>query len=460
MKASPRAHARVALAAGAGLTLALLVPGTAGAATGTPNVPTDLYNAYRPCATDPGAPLVLAGRTGVVVEGIPSHTDPEVSNLTEQFRYWPVADPAQVGAVERTWAQPGYEASTRLPVLTDGQTYAWQARTVDPSNSAASDWSAACYITADDTFPDQPPTVVSPNYPEDQASQGGAPIHFEFGANGVPDILGYQFSWDGTFSVSGAEIGEHGIPHASDPFADPRYAVRANGLGGGASVDLIPPANSANWIQDLYVRSVDRAMNPSSTYHYRIRIKPDAPKITVLSHAPYGKPVTLKLTPDAGVQAASPVVGYSIRRSGSWEPITVPAEASGVATVTLALEPRETLLVSSTSANGWTSQRNWWRDETDTTVTVTSAQYPAGTASAGVPGTFHFAPKTEGSQIASYTYSFGWGDQPTTVAAGKKGELDLSWTPQHSGWYYLRVHATTKDGLELADSYYFFGVSS
>ncbi|MFD8594182.1 hypothetical protein ACFV1L_04195 [Kitasatospora sp. NPDC059646] len=458
MRTSPRAHARVALAAGAGLTLALLVPGAAGAATGTPNVPTDLYNAYQPCATDPNAPLVVAGRgSGVTVEGIPSHTSPSAYYLTEQFRYWPVADPTQIATVERTWSTPGYEATAELPGLVDGSTYAWQARTVDPSNGAASDWTASCYVLADDTFPSQAPTVVSPNYPEDQASQGGAPIHLELGSNGVSDIVGFQYSWDGVFSVSGADIGEHGIPHYNDPFADPKWAVRADTLGGTASVDLMP--RSPSWIQDLYVRSVDRAMNPSPTYHYRIRIKADAPKITALSNAPYGKPVTFKFTPDPGVQAASPVVSYSITRFGSQDPVVLPAESSGVATTTLALAPGETMMVSSLSANGWTSQRNWWRDETDSTTTVTSAQFPANTSSAAVPGTFHFAPKTEASQIASYTYAFGWSDQPTTVPAGKHGELDVAWTPPYSGWYYLVVHATTKDGVQLADTYYWFGVN-
>ncbi|MGX4732461.1 hypothetical protein [Kitasatospora griseola] len=459
MKVSPGRRARIALATGAGLTLALLVPGAAGAATGTPTVPTDLYNEYQPCATDPNAPLVLAGRSGVTVEGIVHHTDPTAYRLTEQFRYWPVSDPSQVGTVEHPWAHQGREEEGRLPELTDGLTYAWQARTVDATNGAASDWTASCYVTADDTFPDQPPTVVSPNYPEDQASQGGAPIHFDFGANGVPDVLGYQFSWTGTFSVNGADIGENGIPVYHDPFADPASAVRAGGLGGGASVDLIPPSDGIGWIRELYVRSVDRALNPSETYRFRVRVKPDAPKITALSHAPVGKPITFKFTPDPGVQAAGPVTGYSVWRFGSSEPTVVPAEPSGVATTTLALQPGETLTVASTSANGWTSQRGWWRDDTDTGTTVTSAQYPIGASGDAVPGTFHFAPKTEPSQIAGYTYSFSWSDQPVTVPAGKKGELDVAWAPPHSGWYYLQVHATTKDGVRLADTSYWFGVN-
>jgi hypothetical protein len=411
--------------------------------------------------------VYVAGRAGLTVEGIPGHTDPGVRWVTEQFRAWPVSDPSQVVTAERPYAYLGNEAAATLggynaPLL-DGETYAWQARDVDADSGAASDWSAPCYVATDDTFPSAEPTVSSPNYPAGQQNQGGAPVKLTFGANGVSDVAGYEFTWVGTFPVAGvASIGDHGIPEFHDPYAtSPNYFVRADSLGGPATVNLLPPYNSGYLV--LRVASLDRAFNMSQPTTYYIAVKPDAPTVTKVSNSPqYGKSATFKLAPDPGVQAVSPVVGYTVRHLGqSQSETTVKASASGVAELKLTLDDPygDTLLVTSTSANGWVSQQQWWSTGgTDTSPTVTSDIYPENGSGggAGVPGTFTFTPKIKGA--VSYTYSVNWGEG-TTVQAGAHGEAQISWTPTDSGWYALEVYGTTKDGAQTAPADYFFTVN-
>ncbi|MEV4556529.1 hypothetical protein AB0K51_05975 [Kitasatospora sp. NPDC049285] len=450
---------RVALAAAAATTLALLAPGNAGAAGGVPNTPTDLYNGLLACSTDASAPVYVAGRGGLELEGIASHTDPTANHLSEEFRYWPTADPAQLGTAVRDWAYPGSEASVEVTGLTDGATYGWQARTVGP-DGAASDWSAACYVAVDDTTPAAAPTVSSPNYPQGQTNQPGAPIQIDLGANGVGDVAGYQITWYSTFSVPGASIGEHGIPHFLDPF-DGTHGVRAQTVGGTARMTLVPPAGLSGWLT-LDVRSMDRAYNASQPTRYTILLKPDAPTVTRLSHATqFGKPTPFRLSPEPGLQAASPVVSYTVTHYGTTvTTTTVPANPNGTAETTVTLDgpSGDKLVVNTTSANGWTSQQTWWDNGyLDSTPTITSPQYPDGGENTG-PGTFHFAPKIKGAQIASYTYSFDWGNNPITIPAAAHGEADVIWTPPTSGWYLLIVHATTKDGVALDDTYYSFTV--
>lgn len=458
-----RTHAALTSAAAIGLTLLAAAP--ASAAGGTPSTPTELFNAYQACSTDSNAPVYVIGRGGFFIEGIPSDTDTSVMNLTEQFQYWPVSAPTQIVANSSTYAIPGNEASVSLAALTDGQTYAWQARTVDP-NGAASAWSAPCYVAVDDTFPAAAPTVTSANYPQGQANQAGAPVQFTLGANGVSDVAGFEYSWTGDFPIPGAaNIGAHGIPQFQDPYSDPRFFARADTLGGSTTVSLVPPTGWGGYFT-LHVRSLDRAFNPSPTTTYSFWIKPDAPTVTQQSHSPqFGAPTAFKLTPDPKLQAASPVVSYTVEHL-NWQSqttTTVPASAQGTAEVNVTLDGSsgDMLLVTSTSADGWVSETAWWNNGyVDTTPTVTSNVYAenASSGGAGVPGTFSFTPKVKGADVATYTYAFDWG-QGTTVTAGAHGDAQISWTPSQSGWYDLVVYATTKNGIQLTPYYYSFTVN-
>jgi hypothetical protein len=464
MTSSLGTRARAALVSTAAIGLAVLAAAPASAATtsGTPSTPTELFNAYQACSTDASAPLYVAGRDGLIVEGIPNDSATGITDLTVQYQLWPVSDPTQIVTGSDTYAIPGNEASVNIGggTLTDGQDYAWQARTVDPSGTASS-WSAPCYVADDDTAPTVAPTISSVNYPTGQSDQGGAPVKLTLGANGVSDVAGFEYSWNGTLPVPVADIGAHGIPQWQDPYSDPTYWARATTLGGSTTVSLIPPQDTG--YLRLTVISLDRALNQSPETTYDIWLKPDGPTVTQLSHpAVFGKPTAFKLTPNPALEAASPVVSYTVvdMSSQGQTSTTVKACADGSAELTLALKGiyGDMLSVTSTSADGWVSEAGSWNNGSiNTAPTVASAVYPEnGTGGGtGTAGTFTFTPNVKG--VASYTYSFN-GGTPVTVKARADGSAQISWTPSQSGWYDLNVYATTRSGIQLAPYDYYFTV--
>jgi hypothetical protein len=240
--------------------------------------------------------------------------------------------------------------------------------------------------------------------------------------------------------------------------------VRADSLGGSATVHLIPPAPAAGPMT-LTVESLDRVDDPSPTTSYSVYVTSSAPTVTTAASSPtFGDSVTFDLTPDPTVQSTSPVTSYTVR-SGSVDeygaPVTVQAAADGSAQVTLTLDGAygDTVQVSSTSANGWVSDPGSWSTTYDTSPTVSSDVYAENGTSggAGVPGTFTFTPKVPG--VASYTYSLDWGGTTTTVPAGADGSASISWTPPDSGFYDLNVYATAADGTQLAAYDYYFSVN-
>ncbi|MFF5023921.1 hypothetical protein ACFY2J_06630 [Streptomyces collinus] len=456
------AHSRAVLASLGTLALALAAASPASAAGGTPTTPTQLFNGYRHCSTDADRPTFLWGRQGLVAEGIPGTTDAsDTTPLTARFQLWPVTDPTQITTVTRERAVPGFEATVNLPAeaLTDGQTYAWRAQTV--AGSAASDWSAPCYVTVDDSGPAHAPTVSSPNYPPDVWNQGGAPVRFTLDAGGADDVTGYEFTWHRDLPVIGTNIGGHGVPQPVDPYDDARYFVRADRLGGPATLDLLPPSGAGP--MTLTVRSLDRAYNGSPSTDYTFRVSSTAPTVTPAVPSPeFGRPTGFTLRPDPALQSVSPVVAYSVQTVGGQDDRTVDvtAAADGTAKVRLALDGTygESLRVTSRSADGWVSDAASWSISYDTTPTVTSDVYPENGSGGGtgVPGTFTFAPKVKG--VASYTYSFD-GDPEVTVPAGAHHRARVSWTPSADGFSYLTVRATTRSGAELASYDYYYTVN-
>jgi hypothetical protein len=458
------ARIRAACTAAAAISMALLAAAPASAADGTPTTPTELFNQYQACSTDVNAPVYVAGRDGLIIEGISSDTDSSVTTLTEQFQSWPLSDPTQIVTNSNAQATAGNEATVNLTgPLADGQSYAWQARTVD-ANGDASAWSAPCYVTDDDTAPAAVPTVTSANYPLGQTDQGGSPIQLTLGANGVSDVGGFAYSWSDSFPVAGgAVLGDHGIPVFQDPYSEPQFFAKADTVGGSATVDLIPPSDTG--YLTLYVMSLDRAFNLSRVTTYSVWLKPDAPTVTQLSHpSTFGKPTAFEFTPNPQIQAASPVVSYTVVDLGSQgqTSTTVRADGAGTARLKLALDsPTGDLLhVSSTSADGWVSQYvSWSNGNLDTTPTVTSDVYTENGSSGGVgvPGTFTFAPKVNG--VAGYTYTFNGSSPATVKARGQGRDAQISWTPSQSGWYELTVYATTRSGIQLSPYYYSFSVN-
>ncbi|MFI0901471.1 hypothetical protein [Streptomyces sp. NPDC020983] len=453
------------MAAGGALGLALLAAPQAVATGGTPTTPTELFNGYRACSTDPAAPAYLSGNGGVELEGIPALIGDEgmpTVTATEEFQVHPVADPARVTSLILGTAVLGNEGWVTVPVsaLTDGQAYAWQARTV--AGTAASDWSAPCYFVADNTRPSTPPAVTSDNYPQDQISDGGDPVRFTFDANGVDDVEGYEFAWQDPLPVHVVGFGEHAVPQPSDPYADSRYYVRADHLGGSATVSLIPPAGFGP--VTLHVVSLDRAGTRSfdeATYGFRLTSQ--VPTVTPPANPAFDEPATFRFTPNAQLQAKSPTVSYTVRTLGGQhdQTVEVPADEDGSARITLKLDGiygEEDVLVSSTSANGWVSDEGGWSGSFDTETTVTSDVYPedASGGGVGVPGAFTFTPKVP--HVVSYTYSFNYGE-PVTVKAGLGHAARVTWTPEESGFTSLTVDATLADGTQLATRYYYFTVN-
>jgi hypothetical protein len=449
----------VALISLATLGLALVAAYPASAATAAPPTPIDLFNGYQSCSTGVNSPTYLWGGEGVKIEGLSQDTSDTL--LTEQFQVWPVSDPTQTTTLSNQYVVSGYEGSITVPAgdLSDGQTYAWQAQAVGTGGTSA--WSAPCYFTVDDTRPSNPPTITSSNYPQGQLDQGGAPVQVTLGANGVSDVAGYVFSWTGTLPVAGvANIGSYGIPQPVDPYTDTAHFARASTLGGSATVSLIPPYGAGP--MTLTVASLDRAYNESSVATYTIFVKSTAPTIKQLAPNPqFGKQTEFLLQPNPGLQAASPVVGYTVHFYGqTQQTINVKASANGTAEVPVTLDGTtgDYMLVTSQSADDWVSDNAFWGDTIDTTPTVNSNVYQENQSSGGVgvPGTFTFTPKVK--NIVSYTYSFNFG-QTVTVKAGGDGAAQISWTPDQSGFYDLEVYATTRDGLELAPYDYFFFVN-
>ena len=464
MSISPGRRVRAALVPLGAFVLALVAASPAIAAGGAPTTPTELFNGYKNCSTDANAPTYLWSGDGVVIEGVPQDTDSADNlQLTAQYQVWPVADPTQVTTLSRTLVPTGDEGAVSVSSdsLTDGQTYAWQAQTV--AGSAASAWSAPCYFTVDDTAPSKAPTVTSANYPQGGWDQGGAPVQFSFDANGVSDVAGFEFGWEASLPVPvTATIGAYGIPQPVDPYADPTHFVRADTLGGSATVSLVPPSGSGP--MTLYVISLDQAVNESAQASYAFYVSSTGPTITPKVAAPaFDKPTSFTLTPNAGLEAASRVVSYSVEVIGgpSQQTVDVKAKADGTAQVKLTLNGAygSNVMVSSTSADGWVSDAaSWSTGSVDTTPTVSSDVYAENGTSGGtgVPGTFTFAPKVK--NVASYTYSFN-SDPEVTVKARGKGVATIKWTPSASGYYDLEVYATTKDGLVLAPYDYIFFVN-
>ncbi|MGW0708231.1 hypothetical protein ACWD4G_20130 [Streptomyces sp. NPDC002643] len=455
------ARSRAVLASLGTLALALTAAAPASAADGTPTTPTQLFNGHRHCSTDAERPSYRWAGEGLVVEGIPGTTDAsDTSLLGIGYQVWPVADPAQITTVGRDNVRPGYEAPATLPAaaLADGQTYAWQARTV--AGDAASDWSAPCYVTIDNTRPAKAPTITSPNYPQDGWVEGGEPVTFELSANGAADVEGFEFTWQQDFPVIGTSIGDYGVPQPVDPYDSTRYRKRADALGGSATLSLIPPTGSGP--MTLWVRGLDRAYNTSAITSYSFRVSSTAPTVTPAVPSPeFGEPTEFTLRPHAGLQSKSPVVGYSVRTVGGQNDRTVEVEAAadGTAEVELTLDGihGESVYVTSRSANGWVSDAGSWYIGYDTTPTVTSEVYPENGSGggAGVPGTFALTPKVQ--NVVSYTYSFDSGPE-TTIPANADHGASIDWTPPTDGFHYLSVYATTASGIQLAPYDYFFDV--
>ena len=290
-------------------------------------------------------------------------------------------------------------------------------------------------------------------------NEGGVPAHFVIDSAGTPDVEGYEFAWQPSLPVTGVDIGDHGIPQPRDPYDDTAFFVRAGTLGAPVALDLVPPGSGP---VTLYVASLDRTHNRSATASYTFLLDSPAPTVTPRSQPGFDQPVTFDLAPDPALQAKSPITGYTVKVDGTptGQTLHVAADNDGTARarLTLAGVYGNDVTVTSLSANGWVSSPARYSVTFDTSPTVTSDAYPETESSGGVgvPGTFTFAPKVKG--VASYTYSINGADA-VTVKAGRGHRAHVQWTPTDSGYTYLVVLATTRDGIVLAQTDYWFLVN-
>jgi hypothetical protein len=192
--------------------------------------------------------------------------------------------------------------------------------------------------------------VSSDNYSTTGSNPGGTPIDITFDANGVTDVAAFQYSWD-TLSVPVTPVGQDW----TDPFDGDQF-VRADRLGGSATLRLVPPDSGP---VTLKVVSYDRAYQQSGITTIRFLVGDTSPRVTTDQDPQAGTPLTMHLAPGPHVDEVSSYE-YQI---GDDAPVTVPAEADGTASVTITLPDPTSYLVSvrSHSPNGWVSPwYRWW----------------------------------------------------------------------------------------------------
>jgi hypothetical protein len=146
------------------------------------------------------------------------------------------------------------QAQTNAATFTPGTTYSWRVSASDGIDT--SPVGGPCEFTVDNVAPNAAPTVVSADgrYPSDGGTSGwhdgvGKTGTFTFGSNGVSD--------GGVNDV---------VSYLYGPTNPPATPVAASGMGGSATIGFTPNHPGLN---DLYVRSVDRAGNLGPVTDYR-----------------------------------------------------------------------------------------------------------------------------------------------------------------------------------------------
>jgi hypothetical protein len=252
------------------LAASLLAMPLPAAAADTPLAPTDLLSNGKPCATGASRPSVTT--TTPYLAATQQHPTPGLQSLTTSFYWWPVGGTRnETDTVSRSGGNP---ATVAAPIpegrLTDGASYAWQARTFD--GTAFGPWSEKCQFTVDLTPPPAPGGVTSSDYPTG-SPHGGVDVPGVFKvtapAEGANDIAGYEYTFDS------AIIG--GTP------------VTARAEDHGATITAAPPHDGPN---RLSVWSKDRAG--------RLSVQPFVYSFTVRAPAGPAAEWTFDETGDAG----------------------------------------------------------------------------------------------------------------------------------------------------------------
>jgi hypothetical protein len=415
-----------------------------------------MYNGGIACRTT--APYPTLGWAAGTLEGVVTDADAnDGRSLLTEYAVWPENDPSTRRTYKNTYGISGRVAGVAVPSadLVNGQAYAWQYRVSDGTDT--SDWSKTCHFVVDRTAPSAP-TVTSANYPTGDIGQTplGQPGQFTFDGHGDTDVAGFVYAWEYVGGTGGCSAsGEFGQWECGKPFSKPG-SVRADALGGTATVQLSPPQVGQN---TLMVRSLDMAGNASEAVSYYIHAPSSEPIVTVVGAEPaWNRPVTLKFSPHPGMEN---VTSYTYK-IGIDAAQTITPDADGTATVTFVASSLDgpQVFVRSTSANGFVSpETSWfypfypWPDVQSDVYTSADWQPHGG---AGVPGTFTFSPPPGPGIVVGYKYSFNWGEF-LDVPADADGRATVTWAPDASGIATLEVYAVMADGTwsEYSNIYQF-----
>ncbi|MBQ1072355.1 hypothetical protein KBX06_04115 [Micromonospora sp. C31] len=391
-----------------------------------PLKPTRLYNGNTdtPC----GAAYFARSDFSAYANMTDRDRDPGDS-LTPEFEFWPVADPSAVTAMQTAVSSGGDGLSGvgTVPVtsLPDGE-YAWHARTYD--QRAWSPWSDPCRFLVDRTAPGVPPTVASPEYPENPTSPtGGTDVTgtFLLTAHGVGDVVRFQYG-ENQWSLYNQ--------------------VPADQLGGAATIQWRPRGAGA---QTLYVVSVDRAGNTSPVRAYTFNVRDRTVTAWSTKQEPDPSGAGIAVTIRFGTQPGNGVTTVTYRVDGAAEQ-SVAMGAEGVAEPVIGplKGGQHTLAYAGRNAAGealYEQETTFYVDDAPTVASDGVYPIEGSGGGVGVPGVFTVTPAVP--QGATSVNWFTTADSnPTVVPLDADGKARITWTPTASGWTYFWFSVKYADG--------------
>jgi hypothetical protein len=215
-----------------------------------PNPPDTLTVDGKPCATGDSRPYI-ADLTPTLTAHV---SDPDAGQLLEANFYG-----APLGGTRTHWVSQGNlanggTANIKIPagIVADGGVYTFQAYTDDSIDNSG--WSAACEFGVDVT-PPGPPTVSSPDYPDDKAFHGvvGRTGYFTFTAPAAhpEDVAFYKYGFNSCNQPTCA------VTVAADPASH------------NATIAYTPVTDGPN---NLFVWTMDKAGNLSTEVTYQFDV--------------------------------------------------------------------------------------------------------------------------------------------------------------------------------------------
>jgi hypothetical protein len=383
-----------------------------------PGKPSQLTVGNKACTAAPMPLSQGAAQLGATV------VDPDDNYPSAEFAFWPVDHPDQRTTVPNTGIQVGNRVLVDIDrFLTGDVTYAWQVRGKDDTDVGP--WSSVCKFATDYTRPDKAPTVSSTDYTEQDTTRGGSGIAgaFTFKANGVKDVTGYYYGFNGISYI---------------------YAA-ADHKGGAATISFTPFQSGP---QGLVVESVDAAGNRSPETQYDFWVGSNEPSTTCAPASAYlGVPRQCTFSPRGNGGATAYVYQF-----GSDPATAVAAGPDGTATVTVTPTDPDVLgppiTVRTRLANGNLTAQNVAYLNTDPGLPLVDTP---DNVTIGKSAEFTFHAVLPGSTTFTYTAD---GD-PVTVPVGADGTAKVTVTPKTSGYLSLSVFSTTDTGQRSGstDSY-------